>query len=154
VRKLVEAAIWAPSSCNRQTCRFLILRDEDERTIVGKAVVGGAGFAEKAPVHILALVDARPYHLPHERHLPFVDSAASIQNMLLLAHAMGLGACWINWTVDPNAEKKIRAMFRIPPYLLIVALVAVGYPDFISPPPPRKRLEDVLFSPDGRSFSL
>jgi len=142
IDKLIDAARWAPSSCNRQTCKFLIIHDEEKRKLIGNAVIGGVGFASKAPIHILVLVDVRPYHLPVERHLPFLDAAAAIENMLLMAHSLGLGACWLNWTVSRKNEEKIRRINSIPEHMMPIALIALGYPDVVPKPPARKKIKD------------
>lgn len=157
IRVLLDAARWAPSSCNRQTCCFLVIRQEEKRKVIGNAVVRGISFACKAPVHILVLVDVRSYHLPGERYLPFLDAAAAIENMLLMAHYLGLGACWIDWSISPRNEKRVRRMLNIPHWMMPIALIALGYPDIVPKIPARRKLEDLIIYEnfdDGISHSL
>lgn len=142
--KLIEAAIWAPSSCNRQPCRFLVVGRKDERKFLGSILPGGIGFAKKAPLHIVVSVDARFYRLPQERHTIFLDGAAAIENMLLMAHHLGLGACWLNWVVNKMNDERFRKKFKVPQYLLPVALIAMGFPALVPKPRARRRIEDVV----------
>jgi nitroreductase len=144
IRVLIDAARWAPSSCNRQTCCFLVIRQDERRKVIGNALVRGMSFVCKAPVHILALVDVRSYHLPGERHLPFLDAAVAIENMLLMAHYLGLGACWIDWSMSPRNQKRVLHMLNIPPWMMPIALIALGHPDIMPKSPVRRKLEDVI----------
>lgn len=52
------------------------------------------------------------------------DTAASVQNLLLVAHELGLGACW----VGAFKEEKVREILNLPDNLIPVAIVPVGYP--------------------------
>ena len=92
----------------------------------------------------MVLVDARFYHLPQERHTIFLDGAAAIENMLLMAHHLGLGGCWLNWVVRTRADERFRKKFKVPQYLLPVASIALGFPAFVSMPRARRRIEDVV----------
>ena len=62
------------------------------------------------------------------------DVAAAVQNLLLLAHADGLGACW----VGAFRERDVARVLTLPRHLRPVALVAVGVPAE-SPAPPQRR---------------
>ncbi|MFQ5843879.1 MAG: nitroreductase family protein, partial [Planctomycetota bacterium] len=62
-----------------------------------------------------------------------LDVAASVQNLLLAAHAAGLGACW----VGAFEEEGVGRLLELPAYLRPVSIVAVGLPREDPPPPPR-----------------
>lgn len=141
IEKLVDAARWAPCSSDKQTCKLLIIRDEKGIDFLGKRLAGGSGFAHTAAVHILVLVDMRRYRLPLERHMAYLDGAAAIENVLLMAHSLGLGACWLNWSISESNEKKVYELFNIPRYMLPISVIAIGYPDIISESPARKEIK-------------
>ena len=61
--------------------------------------------------------------------------AMAIQNLLLAAHALGLGACVMT---APLLADNLSALLQVPPGFDITALIAVGYPDE-SPPAPRRK---------------
>ncbi|MDD4810946.1 MAG: nitroreductase family protein, partial [Methanobacterium formicicum] len=68
------------------------------------------------------------------------DVSCALENMLLMAHARGLGACW----VGAFDEQEVIDLLRIPSQLRPVALVPLGYPDEKPYPPPRRDVDDFL----------
>ncbi len=68
--------------------------------------------------------------------------AASIENMLLAAHALGYGTCWM--TGPLIAKKRISEILRIPHHDNLAALIPMGVPDIMPPAPPRKPLEEIV----------
>ncbi len=144
IDKLVDAGRWAPSSSNKQTCKFLVIRSREDIEFLGERLGGGIGFAHAAPVFILVLIDMRRYRLPHERHLAYLDGAAAIENILLVVHSIGLGACWLSWSVSKSTETKVYELFNIPKYMLPVSVIALGYPRAIPAPPSRKEIKSFL----------
>jgi len=146
IEELIDAARWAPSSGNKQALKFLVVRDEKKRSFLAKVVTGGIGFSDKAPVHILVLVDVRGYSLPYFRHMPYLDAGAAIQNILLMAHSIGLGACWLNWegSISRTNEERVYEMFKIPRYYLVMSLVLIGHRRANPDGPPRQSLKEFL----------
>ena len=92
----------------------------------------------------MVLVDARFYRLPQERHTIFLDGAAAIENMLLMAHHLGLGGCWLDWNVNQVNNERFKKKFEVPQYLLPIASIAIGFPAFFPKPRVRRRIEDVV----------
>jgi nitroreductase len=66
----------------------------------------------------------------HDRQLSYLlqDCAAAIENLLLAAHGVGLGACWLG--VHPREERmrQLRDVFALPASVLPVAVIALGWP--------------------------
>lgn len=129
VAVLAEALRWAPSAGNLQSRKFYFVFNHAVRN-----QLAGTGYREnfvsfiaQAPLVIVACADHNIASLYGERGLHLYclqDSAASIQNLLLAAHALGLGACW----VGAFKEDKVRAVLSLPSNLRPVAMVPVGYP--------------------------
>ena len=67
---------------------------------------------------------------------------ACIQNMLLAAHALGLGAVWLG-EILKNAEN-VRVFLELPPEMELMAVVAIGHPRAGSRTSQRKKIADVL----------
>ena len=119
VHDLLEAAMNAPSAINEQAWQFVVLSGrvlEDYLRINGNTPEG-------APVAILVCEDlgaekARGYAVQ--------DCAAATQNLLLAAHAKGLGAVWT--TVFPDNAAAVRALLGIPATVVPFACVPVGIP--------------------------
>jgi len=142
VAQVIDAGVWAPSSCNRQPCRFLVVRSPDLVRRIGSSLVGGTGFADKAPVIIVALVDLRMYSMPGDRHLPYLDAGAATMSMLSTVHSLGLGGCWMNWKLKTRA-RRISKLLGVGRYEVPISAIALGHPEFIPVPPSRTTPESV-----------
>jgi len=102
-----------------------------------------------APIVVVpCLTMAEMNHYPDKRRqrIEFIMAvqsvAASIQNMLLAAHAMGLGACW--FCTPLFCPKTVKKVLKIPPELEPQALITLGYPANRPSPPPRKLLKEIV----------
>jgi len=78
-----------------------------------------------------------------ERTMAIQSVAASVQNFLLAASALGLGACW--YCAPLFCPDVVREILGIPEGVEPQALIAVGYPNEEPEPPPRKPLEEVVY---------
>jgi F420 biosynthesis protein FbiB-like protein len=78
-----------------------------------------------------------------ERDLAMQSLAAALQNLLLAAHAEGLGACW--FCAPAFCKETVREVLEIPDEVEPEALIAIGYPAEEPPAPPKKRLGDYCF---------
>jgi nitroreductase len=161
LRKVIEAARFAPSACNKQPWRFVVVTAQEKVRMVFEKSLGGVisnSWAKTAPVFIVACAEKSlmvhklaagfkkiPYH--------FLDMGAAIEQMLLKATELGLGTCWIGWF----NKKVIRKLFAIPKSLEIVSLIAIGHRCEDSQPEQknRKELNQMLFlNRYGNEFDL
>ncbi len=69
-----------------------------------------------------------------------IDTAIAMEHLILAAHELGLGTCWIG----AFNESRIKQLLGIPSNVRVVALTPVGYPDESPPPRPRKTLDEVV----------
>lgn len=136
VRKLLEAGHWAPSANNSQPWRFILLKSAEARRKVAEVASWGSFLAE-APLGIAVVVDPRASSHPVE------DGAAATQNILLAAHALGLGACWIG-SYGSAWEGEAKRVLGVPEGLRLLSVIAVGYPAE-SPRSSRRKLESVVY---------
>ncbi len=127
VRKLLEAAVRAPTAGNLQPWRFHVVRDRVVKRMLA-AAAGGQSFIERAPVVIVVEAEleasARGYGSRGEHLYAIQDTAAAVENMLLAAVAEGLGACW----VGAFSEEAASAALGLPAGRRPLAMVPVGYP--------------------------
>jgi nitroreductase len=143
LERCLEAARWAPSACNQQPWRFIVVKDRELRErICAECFLPGLPmpWAKQAPViivlcskkslvtHFLApLFSGINYHL--------LDLGIAGEHLVLEAHEQGLGSCWIGW-IQP---KKIRKLLKLPFDTTPVSLITLGYPR--EPGQPGKRLD-------------
>lgn len=93
-------------------------------------------YIPKELVHLdEAMGDRARFHAEFRRHARLLSAAALIQNLLLAAHALGLGTCWM--TGPKYMEPEINALLGITDKEL-VSLIPLGYPDQAPPVPPRR----------------
>ena len=131
---VLRAAMAAPSAGNQQPWRFVIVRD---RGILGQLsqATPYAGMLAGAPVGIVVCADTRDLRHPNWVN----DCSAAVENALLAAHAIGLGAVWIG--VHPIEERieNVRGIVALPDYAVPMSMVALGHP--LEQKPPADRYE-------------
>ena len=144
VGSILDAGRYAPTAGNLQNWQFMVFLDEDRRKAIAEASAGQLWMAQ-APVHIVICEKPEPmkqyYGIRGERLYSLQGMAAAAQNMLLAAHALGLGACWIG-AFDENVIKRIG---NIPERARPQAIVVIGYPDEVVPTPAKLTLENVTY---------
>ena len=132
-RKLLAAGMNAPSARNQQPWQFVVIDDRALLTEIGE-INPNAKMAQQAPLAILVCGD-----LGLEKSAGYwvVDCAAAVENILLAAHALGLGAVWTG--VYPRQERMdgLRRLVGLPEAIMPHSLIVVGYP--AEQPPPQDR---------------
>ena len=143
LRKILEAAIHAPSAGNLQSWEFIIVRDEDRKNALAKAAYGQMFIAE-APIVIVvcANIDRTSWRYGKRGETLYCiqDTATAIMNMMLAAHALGYGTCWIG-AFD---EEKARKIVGLPKHVRPVAIIPLGKPDEQPSMPSRLPLSEVV----------
>jgi len=138
--RIVEAAIWAPSGGNAQTWRFVVVT-EPER--VAKLRTVSPGLLGDPPVVIAICQDLGEARAKGstlgETFLAPVDAAMATQNLLLAAHAEGLGTC----AIASFHGRAVGRLLELPERVETVLLVSVGRTDE-SPNPLPRRTEGVI----------
>ncbi|HOT75102.1 MAG TPA: nitroreductase family protein [Candidatus Wallbacteria bacterium] len=167
IDKMLEAALWAPSASNRQSWKFVAVKnpsvikemasavraaveklkaqieDEDNAAAFG-GYSGYFTFFESAPLVIAACFNPRPNYVnvlsgknlrPDDNLEQTTAVGAAIQNILLAAHGMGYGACWMSGPLI--AEQELVKILKLEGYRL-AALIPVGVALETPPAPKRK----------------
>ena len=126
LQTLLAAAMAAPSAAGKNPWHFLVVRNR--RTLLRMATALPHG--QMLATATLGIAVCGDMEVAHDNQLSYLlqDCSAAIENLLLAAHVLGLGACWLG--VHPRAEriKSIREIFSLPASVLPVACVSVGYP--------------------------
>ena len=151
VNAVLEAARWAPSWANTQCCRFVIVRDREMRERLAGTVkpeTNRAGEAMKdAPVVVVACAElGKAGHYKGEQLTDkgdwfMFDVALAMQNLVLAAHANGLG------TVHTGLfeAKEVARILEVPEGVAVVEMTPLGYPDEEPSAPRRKELADIVY---------
>ena len=124
IRQLLEAAMSAPSAGNGQPWQFVVIRD---RRILDE-IPNFHPYAEmlkEASVAILVCGDLR---LEKYRDHWVQDCSAATQNILLAAHAKGLGAAWVGIHPMEDRVTRVRMLLGLPSHIVPLCLVPLGHP--------------------------
>jgi nitroreductase len=129
--QLLRAAMAAPSASNRKPWEFVVVTDGDLLARLRRTLIFGR---YTAPAAIVVCGNMRRTYPPPARDFYVEDCSAAIQNILLAAHGMGLGAVWIGVHPVPPFVKGVTKELGLPRHVRPVGLVYVGYPAETKPP--------------------
>lgn len=139
IKEILAAGMQAPSAVNEQPWQFVVIRD---RAILEKipSIHPYASMAKDSSAAILVCGD-----MNFEKIKGFwvEDCSAAVENMLLAAHALGLGAVWCG--IYPNEERMFpfSKMFELPSHIIPFALLPIGHPAEEKKPEDRYRPDRV-----------
>lgn len=131
LERILETARLAPSACNAQPWKFVVVTDPELSVKVGKAAAGlGMNkFAKDAPVHILIVEESMNVTSflgakIKDKYFPLIDIGIAASHIVLAAESEGLGSCILGWF----DEKDIKKLTGIPANKRLLLDIAVGYP--------------------------
>jgi nitroreductase len=135
VIRLLEAAMAAPSAMTKDPWRFVVVRQAAMLSALAGVLPGG----KMLNTATLAIVVCGDLDAAFERETSFMlqDCSAAIQNLLLAAHALSLGACWVGVHPSESAIRRLKELFGLPSPVIPIAVVALGHPG--EDPGPRTR---------------
>jgi nitroreductase len=129
--RILEAGRLAPSACNAQPWKFVVLTRADLVHKAGKAAAGlGMNkFAKDAPVHILVVEESMNFTSflgakIKDKYFPLIDIGIAAAHITLAAEAEGLGSCILGWF----DERKLKELAGIPASKRLLLDIVVGYP--------------------------
>ena len=135
VTRLLEAAMAAPSAMTKDPWRFVVVRDKQALAKLAALHPGAAMLASAA----MAIVVCGDLDAAFERQISYLlqDCSAAIENLLLAAHAQGLGGCWVGIHPGEALIKRVKELLSLPASFVPVAVVSLGQPG--EQPAPRTR---------------
>ncbi len=122
LEKILEAGSWAPSGLNNQPWRFAIVTDEDLKSQF-EPLTKYARIIKGAKALLPIFIDKEVMYNEVKDHQAI---GACIQNMLLAAHSLGLGAVWLGEIL--KSAEQVRTLLQLPDNLELMAVIALGYP--------------------------
>ena len=172
IEQLIEAGLWAPSNHNRQGWKFIVFENQKEiHTLAGKIrdfirksleasrkliadqaqeLIYYSGVFDQAPAFILAMHKRSPavgksimqFEVNELVSGESLSIAMACQNLLLAAHALGLGACIM--TAPLLAGQIWKSLDNLPLGFEPTCLITIGYPAEIPQTPRRKKIENIV----------
>ncbi len=149
VIKCLEAARLAPSACNAQPWKFIVVDDPELKNQVADATSNRLlplnHFTKQAPVHIVVV--RQPANITSnlgsaikQKQFPVMDIGIAASHICLEAASLGLGTCMLGWF----DEKKVKKLLNIPPSKRVELIITLGYPAGETRTKRRKDLEQIV----------
>jgi len=134
--KIIESANNAPSACNVQGWRFIIVKDKNIKDhLIKKGIV----HLKNIPVGIFVIYSKELINKEYQDHIQ--TASAAIQNMLLTATDLELGSCWV---CHLPKKRKLRKLLKIPKIYEPIALITVGYSNETNEMERKNRIQDLV----------
>ncbi len=133
IETLLRAGMAAPSAGNQQVWEFVVV---DDRRLLDAipSVHPYAQMCTQAPLCIVVCADPS-----REKYSGFwvQDCSAATQNILVAAHALGLGAVWLGIAAGGDRAQQLADLLQLPDGIEPLALIAVGHPGEVVAPEDR-----------------
>lgn len=120
---ILQAAMHAPSACNQQPWHFIAVDQRSQLDAI-VAVHPYAKMLAQAPLAVVVCADVSLETCPGNW---VIDCSAAMENLLLAAHALGLGGVWVG--IHPVEERvnAMRDVLKLPKFIMPLCLAAIGY---------------------------
>lgn len=127
IEDLLKAAMRAPTARNTQSWRFMVVTNREALDSMTD-LQPYTSMMKTAACAILVMGDTSVTS-PREYEYIYVDAAAAVENILLEAVHIGLGACWCAIGPNPERIQNFRQYYGVDERYIPVAAIAIGYPD-------------------------
>ncbi len=126
IRKIIDAAISAPSAGNLQAYEIIIIKSQEKKEQLAEAALGQKFIAEASVVFVVCANENRSARIYGKRGKELYcinDASIAAAYVELAATALGLGSVWVGAFDDISIRKIINA----PPHVRPIAIIPVGY---------------------------
>lgn len=138
---IIKAAQHAPSAHNKQPWEFLVIEDQPTLSSL-RSVQRWTSFAKEAPCAIIVCGNIEQTFSRDKDDEKWdyadIDCSLATENLMLAAHAKGIGTCFCGASPMPLVVDGLRELLGLPQNIRPVAIIIMGYPDE-TPPQPENR---------------
>ena len=127
IETLLRAGMAAPTAVNKQPWHFVAITDREKLDGIATANTN-AGMAKKAPLAIVVCGDMKKALEGPARAFWIQDCSAATENILLAAHALGLGAVWTGLYPNEDRAKAVSELLKLPETIIPLCAIVIGYP--------------------------
>lgn len=146
IEEIVRNAGLTPSVCNRRSYRAHVFEDRNDIDNLLALQNGNAGFGDTVPLLVVVTERRSAFMGSGERNQRWVDGGLFAMSLVWIAHARGLGSCFLNWSQTNERTRVLRARAGISEAEDVVVLIAMGYPaeGYRVARSPERGLNDIL----------
>ena len=123
--RILKAAMYAPSAMNLQAWQLIVIDNKD----VLIETIRSIPYAEMLRQSAAAILVCGESSVEKNESWLLQNCSAAIQNILLSAHELEIGSCWIAIHGMNDVYKSIKTQFKLPENIVPVSLISLGYPD-------------------------
>lgn len=145
VQKLLRAGMAAPSACDKRPWHFVVVTDKQQLKGLAEANPN-ASYAESAPLAIVVCGDMSKTLQGVEQQFWIQDCSAASENILLAAHAMGLGAVWTGTYPSTERCQAVARVLHLPSHLVPLNTIVIGYPSGKAHPKDKWNADNVTYN--------
>jgi nitroreductase len=138
IMRIIEAGRWAPSGLNNQPWKFMLIKDKTKKEALSR-FTEYSRIIKGAACIICVFLDKRSVY---SRDKDLMALGAAVENMLLEAYSLGLGACWLGEII--NRKKQVHRYLQSSCDWELMAVVSLGYPAEKKSAATRKKLSQIL----------
>jgi nitroreductase len=124
IHTLLNAAMHAPSACNQQPWHFIVVTRRERLD----EIAGVHPYAQMLKQALLAVIVCGDLSLETCPGNWAVDCSAAMENLLLAAHAIGLGGVWVGIYPGEERMRDFRLLLGLPKFVMPLSLAAIGHP--------------------------
>jgi nitroreductase len=134
LEEIIDAARLAPSANNIQPWEFVVVTDKATRKKIADLTDYGKFIAQSGACVAVFCKDVKHY---------LEDGSAATENILVAAHALGLGTCWVAGYKKAYAEP-VRKLLGVPDGHNLVSLISLGFPSVKAEAHDKRGVQEVL----------
>jgi len=132
IERCLEAARLAPSACNSQPWKFIVVQDPQLKNKLAEQAFAGAykmnAFAKQAPVLVVVIRESSKYAAKvggffQGIQYSFIDFGIACEHFILQAADEGLATCWIGWF----NQRGVRKILGLPRNVRVDTIISLGY---------------------------
>lgn len=127
LRTILEAGMSGPSAVNARPWSFIVVRDKEMLSKMANGNGRAADPLRRATLGILVCGDLQRA-FPSAPDYWVVDGTIAAQNMILAAHALGIGSVWLGTWPQENKIAAQKELFHLPEHIVPHSIIAFGYP--------------------------
>jgi nitroreductase len=149
IERILQAARLAPSACNAQPWKFIVVTDPGKRIQVADATASKLlsmnHFTKQAPVQLVLIEENANFTSTvggwaTNKHYPHIDLGIVASHICLAAADEGLGSCIIGWC----DEKKVQKALEIPKNKRVMLVILLGYSNQLLREKKRKEMNEIV----------
>ncbi len=144
LEKMLRAAMAAPSAGNKQPWRFVVIKDRATLDTIASNL-HTMHMAAQAPMAIVVCGDMKATFDGEGIDYWVQDTSAATENLLLAAHALGLGAVWCGVTPLADRQEFISNLLGLPADIKPLDVIVIGHPAHPQAPKDKWRPENIHY---------